>query len=88
MLTLRGSGYLPRRTVHVELPNRVRTLGTVVVLSQHFTTRADAHGRFRASVRVPARMKTDGLWRAQAWQLECTAVCWVHADSFYRVTGG
>ncbi len=87
MLTLRGRDYLPRETVHIELPNRVHIeSGSVFVLQQHFMTRADSRGRFTARVKVVSRMTTSGFKRAQAWQLECTTVCWVHADAFYHVS--
>lgn len=84
-LTIRGSGYLPRHHVHVELPNRVETVGTVTVLQQNLRTVANKFGRFTVKVRVPPLMRTKGLWRAQAWQYECTNVCWVQAEDFYRV---
>jgi len=86
MLTIRGKGYVPSHHVHVELPNRVRTLGTVVVLQQSLRVFANRHGRFTVRVRVPRKMKVGTQFRAQAWQYECTTVCWVQAEDFYRVT--
>lgn len=85
-LTIRGTGYLPHHHVHIELPNRVHTLGTVTVLQQSLRTVVNAFGRFTVKVHVPAQMKTTGLWRAQAWQFECTNVCWVYSEDFYRVS--
>ena len=86
ILTLRGSGYLPRRVVRLELPNRVLLGSTVGVLMQQFTVRADSRGRFRARVRINRRMPTGGSRRVQAWQLECRTVCWVQAETHYHVT--
>lgn len=83
-LTLLGSGYVPRLRVHVLVPTNVIDSEAGHVDDSEYLTRTDTRGRFRLSVRVPSDMPF-GLWRAQAWQVDCTAVCWVYAQHIYRV---
>jgi hypothetical protein len=84
LLTLLGSGYLPRLSVHVIVPTDVIDAEAGRVDQQTYLARTDTRGRFRFSVRVPFNMPF-GNWRAQAWQLECLTVCWVYAQHIYRV---
>ncbi len=84
LLTLLGSGYVPRLRVHVIVPTEVVDAESGRVDQHEYLARTDSRGRFRLNVRIPFNMPF-GTWRAQAWQVDCTAVCWVYAQHIYRV---